>query len=96
MSYDDFYPKGVEPWEPNITAFLKGRLKWRSLVTRGTPIPTPPGPRYRNRVGMFKGAGYCSRLYRPQWTCKMKSKGHVPFCRVCARAIGRMMRIYTR
>jgi len=32
----------VEPWEPNATALLDpDRLKWRDLVTPGTPLPTP-------------------------------------------------------
>jgi IgA Peptidase M64/Peptidase M64 N-terminus len=32
----------VEPWEPNVTALLDPKnLKWRDLVTAGTPIPTP-------------------------------------------------------
>ncbi len=44
VTYDDFYPKGVEPLEPNITALLNPKqLKWKSLVTPGTPIPTPWG-----------------------------------------------------
>jgi len=31
-----------EPWEPNITALHDpARLKWRDLVTPGTPLPTP-------------------------------------------------------
>ena len=34
--------KKVEPWEPNVTALLDLKdLKWRDLVTPGTPIPTP-------------------------------------------------------
>jgi hypothetical protein len=34
----------VEPWEPNATALLDpANLKWRDLVTPGTPIPTPWG-----------------------------------------------------
>ncbi|HEV2761368.1 MAG TPA: IgA Peptidase M64 [Pyrinomonadaceae bacterium] len=34
----------VEPWEPNVTALLNpARLKWRDLVTTGTPLPTPWG-----------------------------------------------------
>ncbi len=42
VAYNEFYPKGVEPDSPNITALLDpARLKWRSLVTPGTPIPTP-------------------------------------------------------
>jgi hypothetical protein len=32
----------VEPWEPNATALLDpANLKWKDLVTTGTPIPTP-------------------------------------------------------
>jgi hypothetical protein len=32
----------VEPWEPNVTALLDpDRLKWRHLVSSGTPVPTP-------------------------------------------------------
>ena len=32
----------VEPWEPNATALLDpANLKWKDLVTPGTPIPTP-------------------------------------------------------
>lgn len=32
----------IEPWEPNVTALLDpANLKWKDLVTRGTPIPTP-------------------------------------------------------
>ena len=32
----------VEPWETNITAmFEKNNLKWKDLVTPGTPLPTP-------------------------------------------------------
>src|SRR5688572_14366197 len=31
-----------EPWEPNVTALLDpASLKWRDLVTPGTPLPTP-------------------------------------------------------
>jgi hypothetical protein len=32
----------VEPWEPNVTALLDpAELKWKDLVSAGTPIPTP-------------------------------------------------------
>jgi hypothetical protein len=31
----------VEPWEPNVTALLDpSRLKWKDLVSAGTPVPT--------------------------------------------------------
>jgi hypothetical protein len=42
VSYNDFYQKGVEPWEPNLTALVdKDHLKWKSFVAEGTPLPTP-------------------------------------------------------
>ncbi len=42
VAYNDFYPKGVEPVEPNITRLLdKNNLKWKNLVTPGLEIPTP-------------------------------------------------------
>ena len=32
----------VEPWAPNVTALLDpAALKWKDLVTPGTPLPTP-------------------------------------------------------
>jgi len=42
VAYNDFYPRGVEPVEPNITALLNpAELKWKKLVTPGLDIPTP-------------------------------------------------------
>lgn len=41
-AYDEFYPKDLEPIEPNITALLNpDNLKWKNLVTKGTELPTP-------------------------------------------------------
>jgi hypothetical protein len=40
-AYNEFYPPGVEPWEPNVTALLdRGSVKWKSSLTPGTPVPT--------------------------------------------------------
>jgi len=42
VAYTDFFPKGVEPFEPNVTALLDtARLKWKDLATPGLPLPTP-------------------------------------------------------
>jgi len=42
VAYNDFYPRGVEPVEPNITALLDPEaLKWRDLATPGVAVPTP-------------------------------------------------------
>jgi hypothetical protein len=42
----------VEPWEPNVTALLDpAALKWRDLVARGTPVPTPwPKERFEQHM----------------------------------------------
>ncbi len=44
VSYNDFYPKGVEPLEPNITALLDpSNVKWKDLLSPGIAIPTEYG-----------------------------------------------------
>ena len=41
-AYTDFYPRGIEPTEPNITALLNPpHVKWEALITPGIEIPTP-------------------------------------------------------
>lgn len=42
VAYNEFYPRGVEPVEPNITALLEPKnVKWKDLVSSGIEIPTP-------------------------------------------------------
>ena len=42
VAYNEFYPQGVEPLEPNITALLEpNSLKWRQFLSPGIKIPTP-------------------------------------------------------
>lgn len=44
VSYNDFYPKGIEPLEPNITALLDpARVKWQDLLSPGVGVPTEYG-----------------------------------------------------
>lgn len=44
VAYNDFYPKGVEPLEPNITALLDPKnVKWNSLLSPGIDVPTEYG-----------------------------------------------------
>lgn len=41
-AYNEFYPAGIEPMEPNITALLNPPLvKWQDLLTPGVSVPTP-------------------------------------------------------
>ena len=131
----------VEPWEPNVTALADpADLKWKDLVTPGTPLPTPwakeafekesaaiqkrrreiraqkrpeaemdalfleeqkaetkllgADPR-AGQVGAFEGANYAAKgYYRPQTDCIMFTRDQVPFCRVCQRAIERVIDLY--
>lgn len=95
-SYDDdmFYPPGVEPWEPNITALLDpANVPWADLIAEGTPIPTPATEEYADRIGVFEGAGYRARgLYRPCFDSIMFHKGHMTYCPVSERAIANLIR----
>lgn len=51
VAYNDFYPQGIEPLEPNITALLDpGRLKWKALLSPGVPLPTPWGKTEREAL----------------------------------------------
>jgi len=44
VSYNEFFPAGQEPHEPNITRLLDpDNVKWKHLLTPGIPIPTPWG-----------------------------------------------------
>lgn len=41
-AYNDFYPRGIEPVEANITALLNPPdVKWKEFITPGIEIPTP-------------------------------------------------------
>lgn len=90
VAYNEFYPRGVEPWEANISALVPdGKPKWAALVPAGVPVPTPPEPdKYGRVVGAFEGAGYAAvGLYRPSLDCMMFSKGYAPFDPVCSAAL---------
>lgn len=95
VTYETGAPQKVEPWEPNITALHEpSALKWRDLVEPGTPVPTPMS--YAGKIGAFEGAGYESRgLYRPAVSCLMGSRKVAEFCRVCQRAINRIIDLHT-
>jgi hypothetical protein len=42
VAYNDFYTKGVEPIDPNITALLDPKeIKWQKWLSKGIALPTP-------------------------------------------------------
>ncbi len=98
VATSDYYPEGVEPWEPNLTRFLKGRFKWSDMVSKETPVPTPPdAERFGDVVGLFEGGGYIGKgMYRPALDCTMFSKAFQDFCPVCTRAMRRRLTRYTQ
>lgn len=132
----------IEPWEPNVTALLDpANLKWKDLVAKETPLPTPwqkeeyekhsreygkrraqiraenrpeevmealfaenrdfevqlfAKEKYFGKVGAFEGANYEAKgYYRPQVDCIMFTRSK-EFCKVCSRAIERVIDLYTR
>ncbi len=143
VAYEARGAEKLEPWEPNVTALHDpAQLKWKDLVTPGTPLPTPwdkaafeqhtaeiqkrrrdirarnapeaemdalfreqmiwdqkflSSMRYSGAVGAFEGAAYEARgLYRPEADCLMFTRNPVGFCRVCRRAIARIIDLYSR
>jgi IgA Peptidase M64/Peptidase M64 N-terminus len=53
--------------------------------------------KYAGKVGAFEGAGYEAKgLYRPQADCIMFTRDEVGFCRVCSRAINRIIDFYSK
>ncbi|HEX9161590.1 MAG TPA: M64 family metallopeptidase [Thermoanaerobaculia bacterium] len=53
--------------------------------------------KYAHKAGAFEGAGYEAKgLYRPEADCIMFTRDEVGFCRVCRRAIERIIDEYSR
>lgn len=98
VAYEDYYPAGVEPWEPNVTTLVDFDSKWADLVEDGTPVPTPDDPdAWYGKVGVFEGAGYVAKgCYRPFYECRMMNNTAPGFCPVCQRAIGHMIDWYVK
>ncbi|MCI0585500.1 MAG: IgA Peptidase M64 [Planctomycetes bacterium] len=141
VAYEEFNPKGTEPWEANVTALLDPkRVKWGEDHEASTPLPTPwekgaydkvdleyqakrrrlldeqaseeasealmrevkgtTGPmlaaeRYAGKVGAFEGAMYEPKgLYRPEVDCIMFTRNPSAYCRVCRKAVERVIALY--
>ncbi len=92
-AYEDYYNLKVEPYEPNITTLVDFDKKWKDLVKKGTPIPTPRTKEYEKTLGAFEGGGYVAKgIYSPMQDCKMKSNRVKTFCPACYRAVERMIK----
>ncbi len=91
------YPHDIEPWERNITTLTNFESKWKSLIDRGTAVPTPLNKDMPNRAGVYEGAGYSlSGVYRAFQDCRMRSNNTPEFCPVCQKAIQEVIDFYTK
>ncbi|MFC2097881.1 M64 family metallopeptidase, partial [Bacteroidota bacterium] len=94
-AYLEYYNLEVEPIQPNITTLVNFKSKWKSMIKKKTPIPTPRDDNYIGIIGAFEGGGYVSEgIYSPMIKCKMNWLED-EFCPVCSKAIIEMIKYYT-
>jgi hypothetical protein len=97
VAYDEFYPLNVEPWEPNITTMVNFGVKWKKMIAKDIPIPTPPEEKYKDVTGLFEGGGYSAKgIFRSEMDCRMKSNGPKGYCSVCRNAVKEMIEFYLK
>ncbi len=73
-TFEDYYPKGVEPWEKNITTLANFSSKWEKDIEANTPIPTPDDSSSVYKLGVYEGAGYVAKgVYRPTYNSIMRA-----------------------
>lgn len=95
VAYNEFYPLDIEPWEPNLTTMVDFDSKWKNMLDKNTPVPTPMTEEYRYTTGVFEGGGYASEgVFRPGYDCLMNSFAVDQFCEPCQVAIEEMIRFY--
>ncbi|MCF6366387.1 MAG: IgA Peptidase M64 [Bacteroidales bacterium] len=93
---EDIYDMKVEPWQVNITNLVNFKSKWKELVKKTTPMPTPDIEKNKNLIGAFEGAGYVKKgIYRPAHNCKMRSNNTDEFCPVCYGTVLQMLLFYS-
>ena len=79
--------KGVP--ESEIDAHFRDQMAWESKFLGSMT--------FSGKIGAFEGAGYETKgLYRPEADCIMFTRDPVGFCRVCRRAISRIIDEYSR
>ena len=96
-SYNDFYPLNIEPWEPNLTTMVDFDRKWKDLLDKKTPVPTPDEQKYYDKPGVFEGGGYVTKgVFRSAHDCLMITFKGDKFCPACERGIRKMIDFYTK
>jgi hypothetical protein len=75
--------------EAEMTALFRREQALETTLLGGSPRA--------KTVGAFEGAGYESQgLYRSEVDCIMFSRNEVGFCRVCQRAVSRVIDLYSK
>ena len=75
--------------ESQMDALFRRELEWSTRFLGSE--------QYAGKVGAFEGASYEAKgLYRPQVDCIMFTRDEVGFCRVCNRALQRIIDMYSR
>ena len=73
-----------------MNALFTEELNWSTPFLDGDEVLAA-------KVGAFEGASYEAKgLYRPEADCIMFTRDKVGFCRVCQRAIARIIDMYAR
>lgn len=92
----DTYPLDIEPWEPNITTLVNFGSKWKHIIGKNVPLPTPAADADKYPVGLYEGGGYAKKgIYRPADRCRMRVNDIDHFCPACIEALTRLIRFYT-
>ncbi len=59
VAYNEFYPAGVEPLEPNITGLLDPEnIKWKDLLSPGITLPTEYGKEEMEKLQAERRANF--------------------------------------
>ncbi len=95
VAYTDYFNLEVEPWNPNLTTLVDFDTKWKEMLDKDTPIPTPQEENFEATTGVYEGGGYVAKdVYRPMIDCRMHTND-AAFCPVCADALIQMINRYT-
>lgn len=95
VAVTDYFNQNVEPVQANITTLVNFDSKWKKLVGKDVPIPTPNEKIYYDKVGAFEGGGYVEKgIFRPKFDCTMKSRSRDNFCPVCKSVLHDMVQFY--
>ncbi|MDO4728981.1 MAG: M64 family metallopeptidase [Bacteroidota bacterium] len=84
----------VEPWEQNITNLVDFDSKWKTMLGKKVPIPTPKEKSEKYKIGVYEGLEG-NGIYIPSYDCRMKHNKAKDFCPVCTKALSDMIDYYT-